>query len=262
MSIGSAGLRRVIDAMQLVALREGVTVKELAKVMGMPRSSAHRMVASLTAVSLLQRDEETGSYVLGSMMAELAGGPAVWRPLLVHCRPHMDALRDSSGETVALHVLHADRRVLLDQSESKQEHRWVYSNPRVPMPLHAGAAAKMLLALLPENDMKRLIKRDRLVAFTRSTPRDANLISREIARIRMQRYSLSAQEVTAGIASVAVPVVSGAWAGLPLAVMSLTGPSVRLSEKILRGFLPKLQLAAKRAADQLTRTVSEHAEAA
>lgn len=260
--MGPTGLRRVLDAVQLVALREGITVKELAKAMKMPRSSAHRMVANLTSVCLLQRGEETGSYVLGRLMAEIAGGPAVWRPLLVHCRPHMDALRDSSGETVALHVLHAERRVLLDQSESKHEHRWVYSNPRIPMPLHAGAAAKMLLALLPEADMKRLMKRDRLVAFTRSTPRDAGELAREIARFRMQRYSISAQEVTPGIASIAVPVVSAAWGGLPLAVMSLTGPSVRLTEKILRGYLPKLQLAAARAADQLTRTVSGRAEAA
>jgi DNA-binding IclR family transcriptional regulator len=260
--MGLAGLRGAIDAVQLVALRKGVTVRELAEALGLPRSTAHRLVAGLAAVGLIQREGASGRYVLGTLMGELAGGPAAWQQLMVHCRPQMDALRNASGETVALHVLHAERRVLLDQSESLHEHRWVYSNPRVPMPLHAGAAAKMLLALLPEADMNRLVRRDRLVAFTRNTPRDRALLAREIARIRMRRYAISAQEVSPGIASIAVPVLAEPWAGQPFAVMSLTGPSVRLTEKVLKGYLPKLQMAAKRAADRLARAVGGRAEAA
>jgi DNA-binding IclR family transcriptional regulator len=65
--------------------------------------------------------------------------------------------------------MQAERRVLLDQGESAQELRWVFSNSLVPMPLHAGAA-KMLLALLPDADVQRIVKRDDLVSYTHRQP--------------------------------------------------------------------------------------------
>ena len=57
--------------------------------------------------------------------------------------------------------------------------------------------------------------------------------------------------VTDGIASIAVPLSDGSGASQTLAVLSLTGPSVRLSDKTLKGFLNKLQAAAGLAAASL-----------
>ena len=260
--LGPKGLRSVVDVVQLVAVRRKVTVREVCEVLGLARSTGHRLVAALASVRFIQREGANGTYVLGSLVGELAGGPLAWRTLVLHCRPHMEALRDSTGETIALHALHADRRVQLDQAESKHELRWVSRNTLVPMPLHAGAAGKVLLALLPEADMKRLASRDNLVAFTRRTPRDTATLLREMGRIRMQRYAISLEEVQAGITSLAVPVVSESFANQPLAVMSLTGPVVRLPEKNLKSLLPKLQVAAKRAADGLERALGGRTEAA
>lgn len=255
-------LRVLVDAVQIVALRGTATVRDLGEALHMPRSTAHRLAASLLAMRFIQKDSAGGGYALGPLVGELAGGTLPWRPLVTHCRPEMEALRDSSGETIALHVMQAERRVLVDQAEGLQELRWVFSNPLMPMPLHAGAAAKMLLALLPAADVTRIVRRDSLVAFTPRTPSDLAGLQRELEQIRAQGHSVSQEEVTPGIVSIAVPVVEAPFAGQPLAVLGLTGPMVRLPEKRLKSLVPSLLAAARRARDRLEQAHGERRQAA
>ena len=235
----------------MIALHEGISARELGDALGMPKSTVHRLVAGLVEVGLMRRNPDTDLYVLGHVIAELADGHLHWHALIRACRPQMSTLRDESGETVSLHVLHAERRVVLDQAESLQEHRWVHNNLLVPMPLHAGAASKMLLALVPPAQAARIVRRDGLLAFTRNTPRNSELLQTELKEIRAQGYAMSAQEVTEGIASIAVPVIAEATSTRSLAVMTLTGPSVRLSDKALKSHLRKLRAAARSAAARL-----------
>ena len=260
--MGIKNLRVMVDALQLFALRDALTVKDLSLALKMPRSSSHRLAASLLAMRFIEKVDANGAYALGPLVGELAGGTFTWRVLVAQSRPEMEALRDSSGETVALHVMQAERRVLLDQVESAQELRWVFSNPLVPMPLHAGAAAKMLLALLPDADVHRIVKRDDLVAYTDRTPRSLAGLMRELQQIRAQGYSASLEEVSPGIVSLAVPVVRTPFAGQPLAVMNLTGPAVRLPEKRLKSLLPSLQKAARRATARLEHALGKNRQAA
>ncbi len=255
-------LRVLVDAVQIVALRGTATVRDLSEALKMPRSTTHRLAASLLAMRFIQKDSASGAYALGPLVGELAGGTLPWRPLVTHCRPEMEALRDSSGETIALHVMQAERRVLVDQAEGLQELRWVFSNPLMPMPLHAGAAAKMLLALLPAADVTRIVRRDTLVAFTSRTPNDLAQLQRELEQIRAQGYSVSQEEVTPGIVSIAVPVVEAPFAAQPLAVLGLTGPMVRLPDKRLKSLVPSLAAAARSARKKLEQALGERRQAA
>ena len=251
--MGANLLRKALDAVQLVALRGELTVREIGEVMGMPKSTAHRLVANLVEVRLLQahRGADGDVFALGTLMHELAGGQLFWRTLVQHAQPQMLAVRDDTEETVGLHVLFAERRLLVEQVVSHHPHRWVYNNHMVPMPLHAGAAAKMLLAMLPEQDMRRLAKRDHPLAVAKGRPRDLDGFLQDLSEIRRRSYSLSSHEVNPGISSIAVPVIGDASSGYPLAVMSLAGPSIRFTEKAMKRSLQRLRRAAAAIADEL-----------
>jgi DNA-binding IclR family transcriptional regulator len=252
-----AGLRKMIDALRVVALRDGTTARELGEALGLPKSTVHRLLAGLLEVGLVRRHANADRYVVGHVISELASGHSHWYFLIRACRPEMLNLRDECGETVSLHVLHTERRVVLDQVESLQEHRWVHNNLLVPMPLHAGAASKMLLALMQPTQAARIIERDGLFAFTTNTPRSSKLLQSELPKIRAQGYAMSAQEVTEGIASIAVPVVTKPGPNRSLAVMTVTGPSVRMSDAALTGYLRKLRAAARIAAARLESATAE-----
>jgi IclR family acetate operon transcriptional repressor len=237
-------LEKSVQILRLVAMRNGIGARDIGESLGFSKSATHRLLSDLQEVGLIQRVKSGEGFAPGPLLGELVGGQFAEQRLIRLARPHMARLRDLCGETIGLHVIQGERRVLLEQVESRNEHRWVYSNPGVPMPLHAGAASKMLLAMLPPERALAMLKRRALVAFTRETPRDASRLVRELARINAQGFAISSQEVTRGIASIAVPVATDVAPAAVTAAMSITGPSIRLSERVLKGFLPQLRHAA------------------
>ena len=246
-------LRKALDVVQLVALRRELTVREIGAAMRLPKSTAHRLVANLVDVRLLEAHPgpEGDVFVLGTLVHDLTGGQTSWRTLAQRARSEMQAVRDQTGETVGLHVLFADRRLLVDQAESRHEHRWVYNNQMVPMPMYAGAAAKMLLAMLPDGDMRRLAEQGhaQAVAEGRRRPSLDDFLS-ELEEIRNRGFSSTSDEVNPGIASIAVPIAY-TGKGYPPAALSLAGPSVRFTESAVKRSLQKLRHAAKSVADNL-----------
>ena len=240
----------MLDAVQLASLHDGIAVKDLARALRLPRSTAHRLVAGLTEVCLLQKSAP-GRYVLGGLLEEIAARTARWEPLIRHSRPHMERLREDTGLAAALHVMHAERRVMLHHTDAGDDARAIAGDRCVPMPLHACAAGKMLLALLPEPDMARLVRRDGAGVAGKGAADNLSAFVRDVARARAQRYALSSPKGARGAASVAVPVVAGPGSGLPLAVMSLASEG-RGSERVLREVLPRLQSAAGAALEDLS----------
>lgn len=237
-------LEKSVQVLRLVAMQNGVGARALCDSLGFSKSSTHRLLSNLLQVGLVQRVDAGEGFTIGPLVGELAGGQFREQRLVLLARAHMAWLRDRCGETVGLHVIQGERRILLEQVESRNEHRWVYSNPGVPMPLHAGAASKMLLAMLPPERALAMLKRRALVAFTRDTPRDSGRLMRELGRIRAQGFAVSSQEVTRGISSIAAPIDAEAAPDGVIAVMSITGPSIRLPERSLKGLLPQLRHAA------------------
>lgn len=242
-------LEKSVQILRLIAMRNGISARAIFESLGFSKSATHRLLSDLQEVGLIQRVESGEGFAPGPLLGELVGGQFAEQRLIRLARPHMARLRDLCGDTVGLHVLQGERRVLLNQVESRNEHRWVHNNPGVPMPLHAGAASKMLLAMLPPQRALAMLKRGGLVAFTRDTPRDTGRLMRELARINMQGFAISSQEVTRGIASIAVPIAAEVAPASVTAVISVTGPSIRLSERVLKGFLPQLRQAAAFAFD-------------
>ena len=246
-------LRKALDVVQLVALRRELTVREIGEAMRLPKSTAHRLVANLVDVRLLEAHPgpDGDVFVLGTLVHDLTGGQTSWRTLAQRARAEMQAVRDQTGETVGLHVLFAGRRLLVDQAESRHEHRWVYNNQMVPMPMHAGAAAKMLLAMLPDEDMRRLAEQGHAQAVAEGRrSRNIDAFLGELVDIRKRGFSSTSDEINPGIASIAVPIAD-TGKGYPPAALSLAGPSVRFTESAVKRSLQKLRQAARAVADNL-----------
>src|SRR5579883_2161300 len=89
----------------LQALGDGrpeATLTELARRVGIHKSTAYGILATLAAEGVVERDPATRRYRLGRSLAALAraaGGPDI----RVLARPHLARLRRLSGETVAVH---------------------------------------------------------------------------------------------------------------------------------------------------------------
>ncbi len=89
-------------------------VSEVADVLGMPKTSAHSLLATLAAVGLLRRTEGS-RYRLGWKLLRLRQSLLDSTRLLQEARPAMEQLATRFGESVQLAILTEDRVVCLEQ---------------------------------------------------------------------------------------------------------------------------------------------------
>jgi DNA-binding IclR family transcriptional regulator len=199
-------------------------VTELAVRLGVHKSTASRLAATLEARGFLQRSERD-TFRLGPALARLgllAGGD---RDLVSLARGPMERLAETTGETVNLAVLDGEEAVNIAQVEGRHI-VGVGSWTGRRTPLHCTANGKALLAFsggpIP----------DRLPSFTARTITSADKLRAELARVRASGYALAVGELEDGLHAVAVPVLDPD--GECAAALSVSGPAYRVPERRLR----------------------------
>jgi DNA-binding IclR family transcriptional regulator len=197
----------------------------------MPKAVVHRILKTFTTHGFLSFDERTRRYQFGP--GALAVGLAALRNLDVPAiaRPYLERLAASSGETATLSVLQGSQRLYVDQVLSPQEVRLSAVLGR-PYPLYAGASSKVLLAALPEAEVKEYLERVRLERLTDRTPTDRRRLEADLVEIRRSGYAATHGERQAGAASVAAAVLDAS--GRPFGSISISGPADRFPPERVR----------------------------
>lgn len=227
MSRAFAALQHLADA----PVGRGVT--ELARDLGVHKSSASRLLATMRDAGIVIADEASGRYGLGPALLRLAA--RTWARLDV-AAVSPSVLRDLaalSGETAYVSVRHGRSRVAVAEVESASPVRMVAGIGR-PYPLYAGAPSKVLLAAMTDDDVAAVMRE--LPGTRRGA---ARLLRADLDRVRRTGYATSFGENVAGAASVAVPVRG--HAGPVVAALALAGVSPRWDRERMLAILPQLR---------------------
>ena len=182
----------------------GVTA--IGQALGIPKSSAHRLLGSLTRRGLVERDA-SGRYRPGMGLVALGLGALEREPVGVAARPLLEADAGIFAETVFLVGARAGRLIVLDKAEGTG---FLRAAPRVgsEVPVHATAVGKLFLALSPD----RVKTPERLERFTPQTA-DRAALEREVERARTRGFAENREEWIPGLAVLAAPVRCEAHAG-------------------------------------------------
>ena len=175
-------------------------VSTIGRALGLPKSSAHRLLGALGRRGLVERDEQ-GNYRTGIALLALGLGALEREPLATAARPVLEAHAHALGETFFLVAARAKRLVVLDKAEGTG---FLRAAPPVGgvVPLHATATGKLYLAFAPEQVAAPAAALER---YTLSTP-DARSLERAVARARKHGYATNHEEWTAGLSVLAAPV--------------------------------------------------------
>ena len=168
----------------------------------MPMATAHRLVAELVAWGALVRRPD-GAYEVGHRLWTLGLLAPVQGELREVAAPFLQDLYAATGDTVHLAVREGDRGALRRAALGKASVP-VVSQVGGRLPLHTTGVGKVLLAHAPPD-----VRPARAGA---PDPRDASLggpagpDGRELAEVRRRGYARTAEEMSLGACSVAVPV--------------------------------------------------------
>ncbi|HUG09024.1 MAG TPA: IclR family transcriptional regulator [Acidimicrobiia bacterium] len=214
---------RVLDILDLLRQRpDGATLKELAQVTEMPKSSVFRYLVTLESRGYVERTEKDGAFRLSS--AFISTEAHHLELLANRARPRMEELRDRFGETVNLAVLDDTRIIYLEIVESRRSMRWVVAKGDREH-LHSTALGKAVAIVLDDEEISSILKAEGMPARTERTIRDPGEFLRLIAQARIDGYAIDDEENEQGGRCVAVPIRGSN----PRAALSLSAPTSRLS---------------------------------
>ncbi len=242
-------LQRAIDILFLLeSERRSLDVAGMALRLGIPESSVYRILRVLRDRELVERDPVRRGFRLGSVFLRWGSGVQAWDDIVELAAPILRSLAQESGETAHLTLLNGNHAVTADLAESPAPVRVAPARGR-SLPLHCGAAAKVILAHLPESRWRELIATAPLASFTHRTITNPGRLRADLQRIRGQGFAITAEEVYEGGRGVAAPVfgANGAARGS----LAISGPVHRFRGERLERATHLVKTAAKRLSDLL-----------
>lgn len=227
-------LTRALSLLDAVAAAaSGATLTDLAKRVGLPASTAHRLLSSLEQQDFVRQDPERGHWYVGVRAFTIGNAFLNTRDYVALARPVMIRLMQAAGESVSLAVRDDIDMVFLAQVECGAVMR-VLSRPGGRAPLHCSGLGKAVLASLPQADAAALCGRLSLNAYTPRTCTTASALVADIEATRARGYAVDDEEFAQGLRCVAA--VLRDERGQPLAAISLSGPTARVSAERVAPF--------------------------
>lgn len=204
-----------------------LAASELGHRLKMPRSTAYRLLATLSMGGYVAQDlENPEKYRLGFKIVELASSLLDSIELRQQAAPFLRELRDYANEVVHLVALDNGRVAYIDKLECSQAVRMHSFIGRQGF-VHCTAVGKAMLACLPESSVARIVDQNGLPALTAHTITDAASLHRELEVVRQQGYAIDNLENEEGIRCVGAPILN--HESKPVAALSVSGPSFRLT---------------------------------
>lgn len=242
------GLQSVLAALDLLdcfTQREEFGVSELAREIGVAKSTAHRLLTTLCSRGFAERDEETGRYRLGLHLYEL-GHLALSRSDIRNAAlPILQEIHQRTGATAHIGVADGDEVLYLERIIGRDSFQ-TWSKVGRRLPAVSTSSGKALHAYSPRFSNGRL-----LGAPPSAFSGDPALAKRY--RVALQEtvkrgFALSVDESIAGLTSIAAPVLG--HDGVARAAVSLVGPTKKVLADI-ENPARLVQLAAKKLSREL-----------
>lgn len=216
---------------------DGAGVSAVATELDMAKSTIHKHLQTLTNAGYIVREGD--QYHVGLRFLELGEFARSRKEGYTISRAKVKELAEETQERAQFIVEEHGYGVYLYREVGE---RAVHTDPGIGkgIPLHSTAAGKTILANLPEERVERIIETRGLEAVTENTITDREALFSELATIRERGYAFNLEENVPGLHAVGVAVtpnetdVCGA--------LSVSGPSHRLRDDLLRTEIPRLLL--------------------
>jgi IclR family acetate operon transcriptional repressor len=212
-------LVRAFGLLDQLAGCDGMPLSEIAKAVGLPRSTAHRLLTTMEALHYVQFDRATNRWCVGVQAFRVGAAFAHTRDLGEIGRGMMRALMRELSHCVNIAVPEGQGVCYIEQA-ARNGFLQTVARPGAVLPLHTTASGKVLMAHWQPIELDRFLRRRVLSARTARTTVDADRLRDELALVRERGYAIDDEEHEPGLRCVAALV--RARNGSPYAALSVS----------------------------------------
>jgi DNA-binding IclR family transcriptional regulator len=230
-------------------------ITELASDLSLNKTTVFRLLNAMQKFELIEKNPVNERYRLGLRLHELGCRALESRPLRNEAHSFLVELARLTNESVSLAVPAAGGIVCLDRVDSLDS----IITARTPVGgrfhPHCTAAGRAILAWLPDEEIRAIIKRNGMPRFTSLTVSKFADLMNVLDLTRHEGYAADHGELEVGLSGIAAPVF---MRGNDLvAALGMAGPSGRFQLEELRRKIALLKDFANRLSIALGRRASE-----
>lgn len=215
--------------------RHQLGASEIARITGIPVSTAYRVIRTLTDAGFLEQ-LDNGTFTPSVSVLTLGFSALQNNEVVDAARNPLKDLRAATGETCNLGVLSGDDLIYLLRYKTAH---YIIGNVSVgsALPATCTAMGKALLATLDDDELARTLSD---IDLTRAgvgpnAHRDVNALHADLLTTRKRGWGMQDEEVAHGLRAIAMPVRSldGVVAAVGVSVEGARWPRERMTETLL-----------------------------
>jgi DNA-binding IclR family transcriptional regulator len=180
-------------------------VSQLARRVGIGKSTAHRIIWTLVDEGLLEKVDETGLFRLTTTMRSLGSSAETAQRLHEAATMPLDHLRTLTAGTLHIAILDGTDVLYLERREGPGTIT-VFRRVGARNAAHVTSSGKVLIAFLPPEHRDRLVEGMRLAPRTPRTITSRTAFVAELAKVRHQGFAENRGESEPGMCSIAAPI--------------------------------------------------------
>jgi DNA-binding IclR family transcriptional regulator len=221
------GVHSVVHAIRILEQfqnGEGISASQLSQSIGVPRATVYRILKTLVLHGILRQDPDK-KYRLTLRLLELGNAALTISSLQQMVEPFLVKFVEETEETAHFSIIDGYNVGYIAKRESPHPFRML-SHVGWRGPLHATASGKVLLSFSDKDFIQSVIDKP-LEEFTASTITDPSLLKQELQKIKDRKYAEENEELSEGLACIAVPVFLKVK---QVAALSVSGPKHRMEK--------------------------------
>ncbi|HTY65614.1 MAG TPA: IclR family transcriptional regulator [Alphaproteobacteria bacterium] len=228
-------LTRGLDILRLFKrTRPVITAPEMARELGIPRSTVHRLAQVLEAMGFLQRTNGGRDYTLGPAVLTIGFEYLGSLDVVGLAEPVLMRLRDDTGYSAHLVTRNGTEIVYLSRYPGRTT---ISSSISVgaTLPAHATVIGRVLLSEVSPEDLRALYPGPALERHTEQTPATPAKLEAMLAEDRRRGYVAATSFFEPGLTTVAAPVRDRS--GRIIAAISITALGLTIAPEVIHGAL-------------------------
>ncbi|MCX8021182.1 MAG: IclR family transcriptional regulator [Syntrophorhabdaceae bacterium] len=199
-------IKKAIDIIVLIGKENRpLGVSEISKTLGYSKSTTFGILKALSDIGFLTKDQGTKRYAIGKNLLRLSKIIYKNQDILFVIRPYLEELASQVDETVFFGVHEGDSAKILLVIEARKSLK-ISSPVGIKLPITAGAAGKVLLSALKNDEIRKILEKKGLPKYTENSIVDVDRFIEEIEKTRRLGYGLDLEEYLKGVRAVAGPV--------------------------------------------------------
>lgn len=210
---------------------QGLKLTEIGDSLGLPQSTSHHILNTLRKRDYVRQDPDTKRYLLGFRFLEISRRILGGMDIRGIARENLVRINQECGLAVHLAVLNGKKVVYIDKLDAREGLSLATYVGFATDP-HAAAGGKVLLAGLPEAEVREIYHDRVLKAYAPKTITDLEALLVQLRDIKRVGYAVDDEEYYEGVRCVAAPISAG---GRIVASLSVTGSVYALTSEQMRG---------------------------